>query len=287
MAPATLKMPKPKSFNGDKERFTEWFQHVEMFWAFNEAADDRKRVLVTCQFMDEGPAAAWAGAWCTKELNKSLQDTTKFSWRGFVYALKDAYAPINITGDAQARLCQLKQGSTLTSQFLIIWSQIMAEAGYGTIMKDTPEADHLIDLLKTNANQTIVYATVDTYHLHRTRDFDVFYKALKEVGKALEECNGGKVPAAPTHSRPNIPASVTRYIPTTSQPSRAEPPITTTPSSATASDRHDTTGVTYAGQGQPMDVGRAKGNRSRACYNCGETGHFSVNCPHPRAPRAQ
>ena len=115
----------------------------------------------------------------------------------------------------------------------------------------------------------------------------MFYKALKEVGKALEERNGGKVPAAPTHSHPNIPASVTRYIPTTSQPFCAEPPITTTPSSTTASDRHNTTGVTYAGQGQPMDMGRAKGNRSRACYNCGEAGHFSVNCPHPRAPCAQ
>jgi len=42
----------------------------------------------------------------------------------------------------------------------------MAEAGYGTIAKDTPEADHLIDLLKTNTNQTIVYATVDMYRLH-------------------------------------------------------------------------------------------------------------------------
>jgi len=94
--------------------------------------------------MNEGPAAAWAGAWCTKELNKSLQDMTKFSWRSFVYALKDAYAPINITGNAQARLRQLKQGSTLTSQFLIIWSQIMAEAGYGTITKDTPGIRKLV-----------------------------------------------------------------------------------------------------------------------------------------------
>jgi len=45
----------------------------------------------------------------------------------------------------------------------------MAEAGYGTITKDTPEADHLIDLLKANANQTIVYATVDTYRQSTTR----------------------------------------------------------------------------------------------------------------------
>ena len=58
MASATLKMPKPKSFNGNKDKFTEWFQHVEMYWAFNDAADDKRKILVTSQFMDEGPAAA-------------------------------------------------------------------------------------------------------------------------------------------------------------------------------------------------------------------------------------
>ena len=69
----------------------------------------------------------------------------------------------------------------------------MTEAEYGTIMKDTPKADHLIDLLKMNANQTIVYAAVDTYWLHRTRDLHAFCKVLKEVGKVLEEHNGGNV----------------------------------------------------------------------------------------------
>ena len=49
----------------------EWFQHVEMYRAFNSAVDDRKKILITSQFMDEGPAAAWAGVWCTKELSRS------------------------------------------------------------------------------------------------------------------------------------------------------------------------------------------------------------------------
>jgi len=63
---------------------------------------------------------------------------------------------------------------------------------------------------------------MDTYRLHRTRDFDAFYKALKEVGKALEERNRGKVPTAPTHSCSNVPAPVTCYAPTMLQSFRAE-----------------------------------------------------------------
>ena len=31
----------------------------------------------------------------------------------------------------------------------------------------------------------------------------------------------------------------------------------------------------------------AKGNRSQACYNCGEVGLLSANCPQLQAPRAQ
>ena len=258
-----------------------------MYWAFNDAADDKKKILVTSQFMDEGPAAAWAGAWCAKELSRSQNDPSRFVWRNFVAALRDTYAPVNVTGDAQARLRQLKQGTTLTNQFLITWFQIMSEAGYGTVLKpDTLEADHLIDLLKTSANQTIVYATVDTYKLHRSRDFNTFCRALKEVGKTLEERNGGKVPAVPTtYPRSTAPTSTAvRYVPIPSLPPRAE---SSTTASTAPTDRRDSTGVMYGGQGQPMDVGRARGNQSRACYNCGEVGHLSAGCPKPRAPRAQ
>ena len=102
MAPATLKRLKPKSFDGDKNKFTEWFQHIEMYWAFNDVADNKKKILVTSQFMDKGPAAAWAGAWCTKELSRSQNDPSRFVWHNFVTTLWDTYALVNVTGDAQA-----------------------------------------------------------------------------------------------------------------------------------------------------------------------------------------
>ena len=111
----------------------------------------------------------------------------------------------------------------------------MSEAGYGTVPKpDTLEADHLIDLLKTNVNQMIVYATVDTYKLHWSHDFDTFFRALKEVGKMLEEHNGGKVPAVPmTYSCSTAPTStVVRYVPIPSLPPRAES-STTAPTAPT------------------------------------------------------
>jgi len=50
-------MPKLKSFNGNKDKFTEWFQHIEMYLVFYKTDDEREKILITCQLMDEGPAA--------------------------------------------------------------------------------------------------------------------------------------------------------------------------------------------------------------------------------------
>ena len=118
--------------------------------------------------------------------------------------MKETYAPISETADAQACLHLLKQDSTLTDQFLITFAQIIAKAEYMDMKKDTPEADHLINLLKVNMNRTIVYATEDSQDMMKMRDYTAFIKALKEVGKAVESHYDGKVPT-PVPAAPLIP----------------------------------------------------------------------------------
>ena len=39
--------------------------------------------------------------------------------------------------------------------------------------------------------------------------------------------------------------------------------------------KRDRTGVTFGGQGEPMQIGSLKGN----CYNCKKSGHFARDCP--------
>ena len=154
----TLKMPKPKTFNEDKSQFSDWLCHIEMYLFYNSTTEMQK-ILITCELMNEGPAAMWSGAWTMSQSGKFQHS---WSWGDFVKDLKETYAPISEMADAQARLRLLKQGSTPTDQFLIIFAQIVAEAKYTDVKKDTPEADHLINLLMVNMNETIVYATEDS-----------------------------------------------------------------------------------------------------------------------------
>ena len=41
------KMPKPKTFNGDKDRFPGWFRHVEMYWLFYDTGTEKQKILIT------------------------------------------------------------------------------------------------------------------------------------------------------------------------------------------------------------------------------------------------
>lgn len=272
------KANKPWAFDGDKEQFSDWFAHVLAYWAYYDQATEKQKVLATCGYMNAGAARTWSRAYCKRFLSQSQH---AWSWDHFVAELKDMYGPLNEPADAQARLRLFTQDSTPTEQYLITLLQIATEAEYTEVKANTPEADHLIDLLKTNMNPTIVYTTEDSRNMTKTRDYNAFVRALKDVGKAVETRYGGKVPPRTTtrSAAPPMP----RLAPPLQRPLPHETPATSPTVAPAPADRRDATGMTYGGTGQPMDLGRTR--RPRLCFNCSEPGHFAKECPKPRSSR--
>ena len=67
------------------------------------------------------------------------------------------------------------------------------------------------------------------------------------------------------------------------QPSQASAPHRPAPAPPVSRPhqlpRHDNTGTTFGGLGQPMDVVIDKAKRNNLCFLCGKAGHISRNCP--------
>lgn len=276
---ATFKVPKPSIFDGEKDSFKAWFQGIESYWALIPTATEEQKVLATCLYMTGSPRVrSWSSHYSSTELAKSPHDPSRCRWRDFVAAMKETYGPVDDASDAQKRLRELTQGSMLTAHYLIEFSQICSDAGYNFSSLSRPETDQLVDRLKSNMNPVIVRATEDNKNMVRTHNLREFMAALKEVGKALELRNGGRVPlgsTAPATTR-NNPRP---FVPPTTP---SNPPANTGTSTG---DRRDATGVVYGGQGQAMDMSQAR--RRGNCFNCGRPGHFARDCPHPRTDKPQ
>ncbi|KAF5360975.1 hypothetical protein D9756_004486 [Leucocoprinus leucothites] len=50
-------------------------------------------------------------------------------------------------------------------------------------------------------------------------------------------------------------------------------------------DTHTGSGITYGGNGQPMEIERIEGRKTLKCYACCKLGHIAKNCQNPKKPK--
>ncbi|KIK92919.1 hypothetical protein PAXRUDRAFT_790756 [Paxillus rubicundulus Ve08.2h10] len=128
--------------------------------------------------MNQGYSNTWSSAYYWKEEAKSVTSVTKFNWDKFFHDLEELFAPINETSLTHTHLHELKQGSTLTDQFVTMFGQLMVEAGYGLVRNNSTDADHLINILKVNANNVIIQVVEDYDDMFNSHDFNLWIEKL-------------------------------------------------------------------------------------------------------------
>ena len=145
----------------------------------------------------------------------------------------------------------LKQGNRSIVQFLSEFDVLAQMAGYKTPTHD----DFLCHMLRMKVNSNISDRLFDrglTTGTYAEIKAAVISIAATNEMKAAERRAQGWTPRYSS----NVPRAT---------------PVTATQTG---------TGITFGGQGQPMDIGQAKAQG--LCFNCHQKGHMSRNCPAKR-----
>lgn len=256
---------KPEPFDG--KNYRSFMRAVTVYFTANPRsfATDKQKILFVISLMREGLADEWADNYVLRNtVNKEVLITDK--WEDFAKALHVSFGDPNEAMHAQTELMKLRQGETKAEEFFAKFDIYRFKAGYA----GDGYNDFLIRLLEMALNASIVQNVLSmgvlptTYEAWKTAaiQFDNQRRRLREVMQARQQPIRRPIPAPVRPQAAPAPQSF--------RPPPGPPP---------ASDRRDATGVTFGGQGQPMEITMDRARRSNLCYLCNRPGHIAKNCP--------
>ena len=268
---------KPDKFSGkDVEKF---IRSVRIFIKANDTAftTDDKKILFTLSCMKEGSANEWAQNYT----DSHLDDDNWGTFDNFLKLLRQAFGDPNEAKDAQHRLESFKQGTLTASEFFAKFEIYRRKAKYLTKKENVHGGhdDYLIAVLERNLDPSLIrriYAgdTVpSSYETYKDKVLSVY--AMEQRFRSLNLRPARPIPPMPVNrSLPPQPLITTSTQPTS----------TSTPHSG---DRKDSTGITFGGAGQPMQIDREEARKRGLCFRCGQPGHRSFSCPTFQKQRQQ
>lgn len=220
--------------------------------------DEKSRVIFTLSLM-EGKAAIWVENFVEEAISVEPHNygTTEILGQ----KLQEAFGDPNRKQTAQVELSQLKQGSMTAAEFFSQFDIARRRAGHGGTTSDP----YLIELLERNLNERLVDKIME-------QDCPDNYLAWKTKAQKLDViwCR-----------RQAIKADHRKGASQVHQKSQQQ---TQTPAQTLVTQK-DSTGVTFGGAGQAMDIDKAKA--LGLCFKCGQRGHIGRFCPNKKTARVQ
>ena len=115
-----IALNKPNTFNGDREKFKEFLQSVEVYMDVNHKVyrNDLIKIAFVLSFMNSGPAATWKYQFIDEKLKQpppANPNDKLGQYTNFRKELIDAFSMFNSVGDAldELRALRMKMGSSI------------------------------------------------------------------------------------------------------------------------------------------------------------------------------
>ncbi|KAI0643778.1 hypothetical protein C8Q79DRAFT_914916 [Trametes meyenii] len=272
--PNQPKVKEPDVFDGNKARYDAWKQQVQLY--VGSMAKDRA-ITTMLSFIRGERVERWRQAFSKKHHHGGAWSfaTTDAFWT----ELDKIFVDPNLAKTAQARLERCVMGNRTANEFFQEFEELVDLAEFKTTDM------HVVDILQRNARESIVNTIYASGN--EPTDYEVWKTRISNIDTLW--CKSTIIRGTTSASNPFLTARRPQIV---SQPapiprSTAPPPpaVVVTPHAPTRHDRHDGTGVTYGGRGQPMDL-------DRACIKCGKKKSEVGPCQSPwhipnRSPQQQ
>ncbi|EGN98310.1 hypothetical protein SERLA73DRAFT_35008, partial [Serpula lacrymans var. lacrymans S7.3] len=243
----------PENFSGDKKKYRAFRESLLLHFEDDAVyfEDDRKKISFVLSFMKEGEAAAFRTDWLENRVDAQQLgfDITRTygSWPYFANKMEQRFKDSFEKETAKNEILTLKQGNETAQAFFERFEEKKRWAGYTNQMNE----EFLISLLRRNMNKPLVDRVI--YGGHIPKDYQEWKKELIRMDYIWREREKEKK------------GSETGRKPYSEQKKEGE-------------KKRDGTGYTYTGNGERMEVDKAKFRTEGRCYRCGEKGHRSFEC---------
>ena len=239
---------KPDMYDGDKPKYVQWSRQIAVYFAsFDSNPTNAQKILMTLSYMKGNNVA---GCFADLYVQQQGDRIHLVLYSEFKRRLNLLFMPAMLKRQAENELLKLKQEHETVEDYFVCMNQLMLQVEYSTLH----HSRILISIARRGLKNNIVeFVERGQPTLLMNDDFDAWVDALVQADQVLREIKDRKRGSWKPKQQ---------YRTTTNWPTAKPTPQPTPPAV------HPNQVGTFAGQGVPMDIGKA--HAEGKCFKCGQ-----------------